>query len=121
MLVKVMQRRFYNTVYSCICSKVQHMIVMAVVETLERWGRRMTIWKSGTACGFAIVLGMGASSALALGPVNAVKPSPSAQLLDASFFGRPYPYGYTGWGPCVRYVPVETPSGTRLRRVWICR
>jgi hypothetical protein len=29
MLVKVMRRRFYNTVDSCICSIVQHMLVMA--------------------------------------------------------------------------------------------
>ena len=38
----------------------------------------------------------------------------------ASFFGRPYPYGYTGWGPCIRYVEVETPYGPRLRRVRAC-
>jgi hypothetical protein len=38
----------------------------------------------------------------------------------ASFFGRPYPYGYTGWGPCIRYIEVETPQGPRLRRVRSC-
>jgi len=38
----------------------------------------------------------------------------------ASFFGRPYPYGYTGWGPCIRYIEVGTPYGPRLRRVRSC-
>jgi hypothetical protein len=82
----------------------------------------MTIGKFGFGCGLAFALIMGASSALALGPVNAVGPSASTQLaIDASFFGRPYPYGYTGWGPCVRYVEVETQWGPRLRRVRVCR
>jgi len=82
----------------------------------------MTIRKFGIACGFGLALIMGANSALALGPVNAIKPSASGgMLLDASFFGRPYPYGYTGWGPCVRYVEVETRWGIRLRRVRVCR
>jgi hypothetical protein len=42
-------------------------------------------------------------------------------VVDVSFFGRPYPYGYTSWGPCVRYVEVETRWGPRLRRVRVCR
>jgi hypothetical protein len=42
------------------------------------------------------------------------------QIHLASFFGRPYPYGYTGWGPCIRYVEVDTPHGPRLRRVRAC-
>jgi hypothetical protein len=70
-----------------------------------------------------LALMSGANSALALGPVNSVGPSVSIQsgLLEASFFGRPYPYGYTGWGPCIRYVEVETRWGLRLRRVRVCR
>jgi hypothetical protein len=83
-------------------------------------GQQMTVGKFGLLCGLAFALITGASSALALGPV--VGPSASTQLaIGASFFGRPYPYGYTGWGPCVRYVEVETQWGPRLRRVWVCR
>ncbi len=42
---------------------------------------------------------------------------------SASFWGRPYPYGYTGWGPCIRWVPVQTNwgSGLAYKRVYICR
>ena len=82
----------------------------------------MTMWKLGIACGVGTALMLGASSALALGPVNIGASSASAGVLsEVSFFGRPYPYGYTGWGPCVRYVEVETPLGPRVRRVRVCR
>jgi hypothetical protein len=82
----------------------------------------MTVWKSGIAWGFALALTASAGSALAFGPVNSI-PSPApagSMVIDTSFFGRPYPYGYTGWGPCIRYIEVETPLGPRLRRVWVC-
>jgi len=61
--------------------------------------------------------------ASAFGPVNSAGSTlrEPPDLLDASFFGRPYPYGYTGWGPCIRYIQVETRWGIRLRRVWVCR
>ena len=77
--------------------------------------------------GFAGLVGLtliaGVGSASAFGPVNPINPPVSVQgdLLDVSFFGRPYPYGYTGWGPCIRYVEVQTPWGPRLRRVRVCR
>jgi hypothetical protein len=81
------------------------------------------IQKFGFACllGLALITGMGSASAL--GPVNSVGPSVNIplNLLDVSFFGRPYPYGFTGWGPCIRYVEVETRRGLRLRRVRACR
>lgn len=48
--------------------------------------------------------------------------SPAAdEVLQASFFGRPYPYGYTGWARCTRWVEVETRTGVHLRRVRVCR
>jgi hypothetical protein len=77
--------------------------------------------------GFSSLLGLallsGVSSASALGPVNSTGPSMNIRgdLLDTSFFGRPYPYGYTDWGPCIRYVEVQTRWGVRLRRVRVCR
>jgi hypothetical protein len=77
----------------------------------------------GITCALGIGLVMGVNPALALGPVNSIGVSAGAQLdlLDASFFGRPYPYGYTGWGRCIRYVEVQTRWGVRLRRVRVCR
>jgi hypothetical protein len=88
----------------------------------DLWGVSM-IQKFGFACLVGLALMSGVSSALALGPVHSFGPSVSIQpdLLDAAFFGRPYPYGYTGWGPCIRYVEVETRWGLRLRRVRVCR
>lgn len=73
----------------------------------------------GILCALAAGLMMGSGSASALGlpqPLQA-----SGEVQQVSFFGRPYPFGYTGWGHCVRYVRVETRSGPRLRRVWVCR
>lgn len=39
-----------------------------------------------------------------------------------TFWGHPFPYGYA-WSrvrACTRYVPVETPSGVRYQRTWVC-
>jgi hypothetical protein len=79
--------------------------------------------KFGLVCLLGGALVGSVSSASAFGPVNLLGQSASTQadLLQASFFGRPYPYGYTGWGPCIRYVEVETRWGPRLRRVRVCR
>lgn len=77
--------------------------------------------KFGMVCGLAVGLLMCAGSAFALGPVADLAARGQHELLDVSFFGRPYPYGFTGWGPCVRYVEVPTPRGVRLRRVRVCR
>ena len=83
----------------------------------------MRIRKFGATGGLAVALAMTVSTAFAMGPIGSPSQSVAAQkdLLEASFFGRPYPYGYTGWGPCIRYVEVENRRGPRLRRVWICR
>src|ERR1700738_2393845 len=86
-------------------------------------GEGMMIQKCGTAWLLGLALVSGANSASAFGPVHSVGPSVNTQgdLLDASFFGRPFPYGYTGWGRCIHYVPVETPWGVRWRRIRTCR
>jgi hypothetical protein len=74
----------------------------------------------GILCILAAGLMVGSGSASALGlPVHPGQLRGETQLV--SFLGRPYPFGYAGWGRCVRYVPVETSRGPRLRRVWVCR
>jgi hypothetical protein len=79
--------------------------------------------KLGIVCLLGIGLIGSIDAASALGPVNLINRSEAgqAELLRASFFGRPYPYGYTAWGPCLRYVEVETRWGPRLRLVRVCR
>jgi hypothetical protein len=79
-------------------------------------GRKLSV-----ICGLALGLAASGNQAFAMGPVNVVDPHAQQDVLDTSFFGRPYPYGYTGWGPCVRYIEVEGRYGPRLRRVWVCR
>jgi hypothetical protein len=96
--------------------------VIEAVATHDH-GEGLMVRKFGIVWLFGLALMSGTSSASAFGPVNSVGPSVKTQrdLLDASFFGRPFPYGYTGWGPCMRYVEVQTRWGLRLRRVWVCR
>ena len=76
--------------------------------------------------GFVWLLGFlligGVHPASAFGPVNpigVVPPLPDV-ICWMCLWGRPFPYGYTGWGPCMRYVEVQTRWGVRLRRVWVC-
>ena len=58
----------------------------------------------------------------ALGVVNSeLSRNLAGDISTASFFARPFPYGYTGWGPCFRYVEVQTRWGLRLRRIRVCR
>lgn len=60
------------------------------------------------------------ASAFSPAPLKSATPAVD-EVLQASFFGRPYPYGYTGWARCTRYVEVETRHGAHLRRVRVCR
>lgn len=79
--------------------------------------------KLSIVCALALGLTVSAGSALAFASANLATPLINAQrdLHHTSFFGRPFPYGYTGWGHCIRYVKVRTPSGVHWRRVWACR
>jgi hypothetical protein len=63
------------------------------------------------------------SAAFAFGLPSAMQfgAPPSPDIVNTSFWARPYPYGYTGWGPCVRWVEVQTPRGLAYRRINICR
>ena len=93
---------------------------MATVGSLI-WGKTM-IARLGflgvVILGFVASAGTASSSSLEALPVLASSTAEHVQL--ASFFGRPYPYGYTGWGPCIRYIEVDTAYGPRLRRVRSC-
>jgi hypothetical protein len=78
--------------------------------------------KIGVACVFVLSLLGSVTAASAFSPASINSASPAVDgLFQASFFGRPYPYGYTGWARCTRYVEVQTATGTRLRRVRVCR
>jgi hypothetical protein len=78
--------------------------------------------KFGLACVFALsLLGcVTVASAFSPAPIKSASPAVDG-LLQTSFSGRPYPYGYTGWARCTRYVEVQTATGTYLRRVRVCR
>jgi hypothetical protein len=76
---------------------------------------------------FGVTSGLGLGLLGFLGGASAFSPaqlqaaSPADEVQQTSFFGRPYPYGYTGWARCTRYVEVQTPYGVHLRRVRVCR
>jgi hypothetical protein len=69
-----------------------------------------------------LILVFSPTLSVAMGPVagGSTYSDPATLAMPASFWGRPYPYGYTGWGPCVRYVPVQTAWGTSWQRVSLC-
>jgi hypothetical protein len=62
--------------------------------------------------------------ASALGPVSALVSQAGIHdhgpRVDVSFWAEPFPFGYTGWGRCIRYERFETELGPRFRRVSIC-
>ncbi len=70
--------------------------------------------------GLGLVASVGAASASGVATQPGLASGAAEHMQLASFFGRPYPYGYTGWGPCIRYIEVDTPQGPRLRRVRSC-
>jgi hypothetical protein len=76
--------------------------------------------KFGIVCVLGLIWAVTCGPAFAIGPVNSGL-SLNHDLTNASFFARPFPHGYTGWGPCIRYVEVQTRWGWRLRRIRVCR
>ena len=67
-----------------------------------------------------VLISSAASAAALLHPANPILDPEVTQPLNVSFFGRPYPYGYVGWGPCVHYVQVQTRWGLAWRRIRSC-
>ncbi len=87
----------------------------------SEWGESM-LHKFGIVSVLALGLFGNVPAALAFLPAQLQIASPAAgEVLQASFFGRPYPYGYTGWARCTRWVEIETRSGVHLRHVRFCR
>jgi hypothetical protein len=82
-------------------------------------GGRLMLRRFGVACVLGLSMLGNAGAASAPGQIKALPQQD--MLLQTSFFGRPYPYGYTGWARCTRYVEVQTHSGTHLRRIRVCR
>jgi hypothetical protein len=69
--------------------------------------------------GLSVSLVVDSTVSFAMGPIAGGASSPNLAV-PVSFWGRPFPYGYTGWGRCMRYVPVETAYGTSWQLVSVC-
>ena len=72
----------------------------------------------------AASLAMGAflatpTSAAPIHPVEIGKGAASA-IDQASFWGLPYPYGYSYRHRCWKRIRVQTEIGWRWERVWVC-
>ena len=78
--------------------------------------------KSGIICVLGLAWAVSCGPAFAIGPVHSsLALTGPSDLSNVSFFARPFPHGYTGWGRCIRYVEVQTRWGWRLRRINVCR
>ena len=88
------------------------MLVNAIVTLNDLLGDDLMTRRFGMTCVIGLALFAGAGSASAFVPAGfALTGNASGDVVEASFFGRPYPYGYTSWGPCVRYVEVKNSLG----------
>lgn len=71
--------------------------------------------------GAVMTLGCLSSAGAAPMAPAAIPTQASSPVEHASFWARPFPYGYAyGPGQCWKRVAEETPRGTVWRRVWIC-
>ncbi len=67
------------------------------------------------------ILGLNASAAA--GPLSLGRPTSVAVIEPATFWARPYPYGYAytrGQIKCWAPQRIETPTGPAWERVWVC-
>lgn len=82
------------------------------------------MYHKGIAVALAAIclVALGSQRASALGPMGAIRAPAEAQIprVYVTFWAQPFPYGYTGWGPCIRYERFDTEWGPRFRRVSIC-
>src|ERR1700682_3019959 len=65
---------------------------------------------------------IGSAPAWALGPISPLGLPTEAQVprVNVSFWAKPFPFGYTGWGHCIRYERIDTEWGPRFRRISLC-
>ncbi len=79
----------------------------------------------GAVAATALALAAMPTAALAVGPgFPAALVATGAAIEQASFWGLPFPYGYSGWRrhpECVRVVEERDIWGVvHWRRVWVC-
>lgn len=89
-------------------------------------GKGFRIAATAAALSMGLAFAVQSASAAPIYPLELGK-SMTSQIETASFWGWPYPYGYTygRWGAqyprnCVRHVRVQTRHGWRTRRIWVC-
>jgi hypothetical protein len=78
-------------------------------------------WIAFGLAGLCLVV-LGSQDASALGPVGAFRAPAEVQTprVNVSFWAEPFPHGYRGWGPCIRYERFETELGPVFRRISVC-
>jgi len=82
-------------------------------------------WKAGVVAGAFVLQAALAGNVMAL-PAAPYQAAPRGHAMVSRvvlpFWGENFPLHYT-WSitrACSRVVPIETPRGTRLERVWVC-
>jgi hypothetical protein len=69
------------------------------------------------AAALGIMLLPAQADAAMMSSAKAIVAPASSNVVTASFWARPYPYGYSGWRRCRNGVRVETPYGWRCQSV----
>jgi len=97
-----------------------------VAEFISSWSGESTMRMAMAAIGAVILQAAWAGGAMALpaAPYQGLPAGHQATIwrVGLPFWGENFPLHYT-WSlarACTRLVPVETPRGTRLERVWVC-
>jgi len=71
----------------------------------------------------SLAIGTSFTTSAGAAPTYPIEPGPGTTSIaeQVSFWGLPYPYGYSYRGHrCLRHVRLQTRHGWRWRRVWVC-